>query len=59
MVSTPRDLPAYVKLLGHGETYGMRLRYAEQPRPDGLAQAFLIGEEFTGGDSRGVRRRRP
>ena len=50
VISTPEDLPNYRKLLGRGEDYGIRLCYAEQPRPDGLAQAFLIGEEFIGVD---------
>lgn len=50
VISTPEDLPNYRKLLGDGENFGIRLGYAEQPRPDGLAQAFLIGEEFIGAD---------
>lgn len=48
IISTPHDLPNYKKLLGDGKNYGINLSYAEQPSPDGLAQAFLIGEEFIG-----------
>ena len=51
IISTPHDLPNFKKLLGDGEKYGIRLSYAVQPSPDGLAQAFLIGEDFIGGDS--------
>lgn len=50
IISTPHDLPNYKKLLGDGSSYGIKLAYAEQPSPDGLAQALLIGEEFIGDD---------
>jgi glucose-1-phosphate thymidylyltransferase len=50
LISTPEDLPAYERLLGNGGGFGLEIRYAEQPRPDGLAQAFLIGREFVGSD---------
>lgn len=51
IISTPTDTPRFKSLLGDGQRFGFNLQYAIQPRPDGLAQAFIIGEEFIGQDT--------
>jgi glucose-1-phosphate thymidylyltransferase len=50
IITTPEDKPAFIRVLGDGRAFGVRLSYAEQPNPEGLAQAFIIGEEFIGND---------
>ena len=51
IISTPKDLPAFKHLLGDGSIYGMNFQYVEQPKPEGLAQAFILGADFIGQDS--------
>ena len=51
IITTPEDQPGFIRMLGDGKEFGVNLSYAEQPSPDGLAQAFIIGEDFIGDDS--------
>src|SRR5215467_6107979 len=51
LISTPEDTPRFEQLLGNGEQWGLKLKYAKQPKPEGIAQAFLIGREFIGNDN--------
>ena len=55
LISTPQDLPNFRRLLGDGAQFGLNLQYAEQPSPDGLAQAFLIGKDFIGDNPCAIR----
>lgn len=50
IISTPQDLPSFQRLFGDGQAFGLRMKYVEQPRPDGLAQAFILGKDYLGGD---------